>query len=170
MRTRFKRLLMACCLLLSIYAPVATQDDSWQNLRHLTRERYYTILDRKSNCVSGHIAAATDQVITLELTDGTSATFDRANVLRVSVSEAAPYFFSRVQADIASVRDIVYNDKSSWRDLKGLAAQEKIGILGQSVRIVKSMEESTRAGCWQYRMHNSNSTDPTGNLQSRRRM
>jgi hypothetical protein len=77
-------------------------------------------------------------VITLELTDGTSATFERANVLRVSVSQAAPYLPSRVQADIASVRDIVYNDKSSWRDLKGLAAQEETGILGQSVTIVKS--------------------------------
>jgi preprotein translocase subunit YajC len=129
---------MCCYLFLSIYAPAATQDDSWQNLRHLTRERYYTILDRKSNCVTGHIAAATDHVITLELTDGTSATFERANVLRVSVSQAAPYLPSRVQADIASVRDIVYNDKSSWRDLKGLAAQEKTGILGQSVTIVKS--------------------------------
>jgi preprotein translocase subunit YajC len=129
---------MCCYLFLSIYAPAATQDDSWQNLRHLTRERYYTILDRKSNCVTGHIAAATDHVITLELTDGTSATFERANVLRVSVSQAAPYLPSRVQADIASVRDIVYNDKSSWRDLKGLAAQEETGILGQSVTIVKS--------------------------------
>jgi len=138
MTTRFDFLLRVCYLFVSIYASGTTQDDSWQNLRHITHERYYTVLDRKSNCVTGHIAGATDHVITLKLTDGTSATFDRANVLRVSVSQAAPYFPSRVQADIARVRDIVYNDKSSWRDLKEVAALEKIGVAGQSVRIVKT--------------------------------
>lgn len=138
MKTRFDLFLRACCLLVSICASGETQDDSWQNLRQITRERYYTVLDRKANCVTGHIAGATDRGITLKLTDGTSATLDRENVLRVSVSHAAPYLPSRVQADVTRVLDVVFNDKSSWFDLKGLAPQEKIGNLGQSVTIVKT--------------------------------
>jgi hypothetical protein len=138
MRTRLDVCLTICCLFVSIYASGATQDDSWQNLRHITRERYYTVLDRKSDCVTGHITTANDYVVTLKLPDGTSATFDRDKVLRVSVSQAAPYFPSHVQADIAKVTDIVYNGKSSWRDLKAIAALEKFRLAGQPVRIVKT--------------------------------
>jgi hypothetical protein len=138
MRTRFDLLLTACYLIVSFCASAAAADDSWQNLKHVTHERYYTVVDRKSNCITGHIVKANDHEFTLKLPNGTSATFDRANVLRVSVSQAAPYLPHRLQADVGRVYDVIYNDKSSWSDLKGVAGQEKIGASGQEVKVVKT--------------------------------
>jgi hypothetical protein len=139
MRIPFGLFLTACCLSVSLYAFGAMQYDSWQNLKRVTSERYYTVLDRKSHCVTGHIVTANDREITLKLPDATLAKFDRVNVLRVSVSQAAPSFPPRLQADeIGRVRDIIYNGKSSWGDLQALAAQEKIGIPGQDVKVVKT--------------------------------
>jgi hypothetical protein len=137
MRIRSDLFLIASCLFASLYAFGAIQDDSWQNLKHVTRERYYTVLDRKSNCVTGDIVKASDREISLKLPDATTATFDRANVLRISVSQAAPYFPPRVRADVDRVGDIIYNNKSSWDDLKELAQIEKIGRPGQEVKVVK---------------------------------
>ena len=121
-------LALAPCFL--FYASTAAADDSWQNLKHVTHERYYTVVDRKSNCITGHIVKTNDHELTLKLPNGTYTTFDRANVLRVSVSQAAPYFPHHVQADVGRVYDVIYNDKSSWSDLKGVA--------GQEVRVVKT--------------------------------
>ena len=124
-------LALAPCFL--FYASTAAADDSWQNLKHITYERYYTVVDRKSNCITGHIVKTNDHELTLKLSNRTYATFDRANVLRVSVSQAAPYFPPRVQADVGRV-DVIYNDKSSWSDLKSLA--------GQEVKVVKTGGET----------------------------
>jgi preprotein translocase subunit YajC len=125
-------LALAPCVL--FYASTAAADDSWQNLKHITHERYYTVVDRKSNCITGHIVKTNDHELTLKLSNRTYATFDRANVLRVSVSQAAPYFPPRVQADVGRVYDVIYNDKSSWSDLKSLA--------GQEVKVVKTGGET----------------------------
>jgi len=125
-------LALAPCFL--FYASTAAADDSWQTLKHVTHERYYTVVDRKSNCTTGHIVKTNDHELTLKLPDRTYATFDRANVLRVSVSQAAPNFPPRVQADVGRVYDVVYNDKSSWSDLKGVA--------GQEVKVVKTSGET----------------------------
>lgn len=138
MRILFDLSLTACYLIVSFCASAAAADDSWQNLKHVTHERYYTAVDRKSNCTTGHIVKANDHEFTLKLANRTSATFDRANVLRVSVSQAAPYFPPRVQADVGRVYDVIYNDKSSWNDLKGVAGQEKISASGQEVKVVKT--------------------------------
>ena len=97
--------------MVSFCASAAAADDSWQNLRHITHERYYTVVDRKSHCITGHIVKANDHELTLELPNRTPVTFDRTNVLRVSVSQAAPYLPPRVQADVGRVYDIIYNDK-----------------------------------------------------------
>jgi len=137
MRILFDLFLTACYSIVSFCASAAAADDSWQNLKHVTPERYYTVVDRKSNCITGHMIKANDHEFTLKLPNRTSATFDRANVLRVSVSQAAPYLPPRVQADVGRVYDVIYNDKSSWPDLKGLAAQEKFGVAGQAVKVVK---------------------------------
>ena len=125
-------LALAACFL--FYASTAAADDSWQNLKHVTHERYYTVVDRKSDCITGHIVKTNDHELTLKLPDRTYATFDRANVLRVSVSQAAPNFPPRVQADVGRVYDAIYNDKSSWGDLKSLA--------GQEVKVVKTSGET----------------------------
>ena len=125
-------LALAPCFL--FYASTAAADDSWQNLKHITHERYYTVVDRKSNCITGHIVKTNDHELTLKLSNRTYATFDRANVLRVSVSHAAPYFPPRLQADVGRVYDVIYNDKSSWSDLKSLA--------GQEVKVVKTGGET----------------------------
>jgi len=125
-------LALAPCFL--FYASTAAADDSWQNLKHVTRERYYTVVDRKSNCITGHIVKTNDRELTLKLPNRAYATFDRPNVLRVSVSQAAPNFPPRVQADVGRVYDVIYNDKSSWSDLKGLA--------GQQVKVVKTSGET----------------------------
>ena len=125
-------LALAPCFL--FYASTAAADDSWQNLKHITHERYYTVVDRKSNCITGHIVKTNDHELTLKLSNRTYATLDRANVLRVSVSQAAPYFPPRVQADVGRVYDVIYNDKSSWSDLKSLA--------GQKVKVVKTGGET----------------------------
>ena len=125
-------LALAPCFL--FYASTAAADDSWQNLKHVTYERYYTVVDRKSNCTTGHIVKTNDHELTLKLPDRTYATFDRTNVLRVSVSQAAPNFPPRVQADVGRVYDAIYNDKSSWGDLKSLA--------GQEVKVVKTGGEA----------------------------
>jgi hypothetical protein len=125
-------LALALCFLSC--ASTAAADDSWQNLKHVTLERYYTVVDRKSNCTTGHIVKTNDHELTLELADRTYATFDRANVHRVSVSQAAPYFPHRVQADVGRVYDVIYNDKSSWGDLKSLA--------GQEVKVLKTSGET----------------------------
>src|SRR5499427_9158363 len=127
-------LALAPCFL--FYASTAAADDSWQNLKHITHERYYTVVDRKSNCITGHIVKTNDHELTLKLSNRTYATFDRANVLRVSVSQAAPYSPPRVQADVGRVYDVIYNDKSSWSDLKGLAGVTKIRNPGQKVKVV----------------------------------
>jgi len=42
-----------------------------------------------------------------------------------------------VQADVGRVYDVIYNDKSSWSDLKGVAGLEKFGVSGQEVKVVK---------------------------------
>lgn len=125
-------LALAPCL--SFYASTAAADDSWQNLKHVTHERYYTVVDRKSNCTTGHIVKTNDYELTLKLPNRTYATFDRASVLRVSVSQAAHYLPPRVQADIGRVYDAVYNDKSSWSDLKRVA--------GEEVKVVKTDGET----------------------------
>jgi hypothetical protein len=138
MRVLFDLFLTACYLIVSFCASAAAADDSWQNLKHVTHERYYTVVDRKSNCITGHIVKANNHEFTLKLPNRTSATFDRANVLRVSVSQVAPYLPPRVQADVGRVYDVIYNDKSSWSDLKGVAGQEKIGASGQEVKVVKT--------------------------------
>ena len=138
MRIRFGLFLTACYLTVSFCASAAGADDSWNNLKHVTAERYYTVVDRKSNCITGHIVKADDHEFTLKLPNQTSATFDRVNVLRVSVSQAAPYFPPRLQADVSRVYDVIYNDKSSWSDLKGVAGQEKFGVSGQEVKVVKT--------------------------------
>ena len=138
MRIRFDLFLTACYLTVSFCASAAGADDSWNNLKHVTPERYYTVVDRKSNCITGHIVKADDHGFTLKLPNQTSATVDRANVLRVSVSQAAPNFPPRVQADVGRVYDVIYNDKSSWSDLKGVAGQEKFGVPGQEVKVVKT--------------------------------
>jgi hypothetical protein len=128
---------VACQLLLSQYASGATNDDSWHNLGGVTRDRYYTVIDRKSNCVTGHIVETTNAGVTIKLPDSTSVTIDRINVLRVSVSQAAPNFPHNLQADIDRVGDVIYNDKSSWSDLKVLAPLKRLHIEGQMVRIVR---------------------------------
>src|SRR5215472_13291700 len=125
-------LALAPCFLFQ--ASTAAADDSWQNLKHVTHERYYTVVDRKSNCTTGHIVKTNDQELTLALPNRAYATFDRANVLRVSVSRAAPYFQHRAQADVGLVYDVIDNDKSSWSDLKGVIRQE--------VKIVKTSGET----------------------------
>ena len=138
MRILFDLFLTACYLVVSFCASLAAADDSWQNLKHVTQERYYTVVDRRSNCITGHIVKANDHEFTLKLPNRTSATFDRANVLRVSVSQAAPYLPPRVEADVGRVYDVIYNDKSSWSDLKGVAGHENIGASGQEVKVVKT--------------------------------
>ena len=137
MRPQFHLLVLTCQFIFSLVASGATTDDSWRNLRHVTRERFYTVVDRKSNCTTGHILTANDREVTLKLLDATTVTLDRSDVLRVSVSQAAPNFPPSVRADVGRVRDAIYNDKSSWFDIKGLAAQEKFGISGQAVKVVK---------------------------------
>ena len=117
----------------SFYASTAA-GDSWQNLKHVTHERYYTVVDRKSNCITGHIVKTNDNELTLRLPNRTYATLDRANVLRVSVSGAAPYLPPRVQADVGRAYDVIYNDKSSWSDLKSLG--------GREVKVVKEDGET----------------------------
>lgn len=123
---------LAPCLL--FYASTAAADDSWQNLKHVTHERYYTVVDRKCNCTTGHIVKTNDHELTLKLPNRTYATFDRTNVLRVSVSLAGTYLPPHTHADVGRVYDVIYNDKSSWRDLKGLA--------GQEVKVVKTDGET----------------------------
>lgn len=130
--------LTVCFLIVSFCASATAAYDSWQNLKHVTHERYYTVVDRKSNCITGHIVKANDHEFTLKLPNRTSVTFDRASVLRVSVSRAAPYLSPRVQADVGRVYDVIYNDKSSWSDLKGVTGQEKFGVSGQEVKVVKT--------------------------------
>lgn len=125
-------LALAPCFL--FYASTAAADDSWQNLKRVTHERYYTVVDRKSNCTTGHIVKTNDHELTLKLPNRTYVTFDRASVLRVSVSQAAPYLPPRVQADIGRIYDAVYNDKSSWSDLKRVA--------GEEVKVVKTDRET----------------------------
>jgi hypothetical protein len=126
-----------CVSALCLIASAATNDDSWRNLNHVTRDHYYTFMDRKSNCVTGYILNVTDHSVTIKLSDATIETLDRTNILRVSVSQAAPYFPHNVQADVGRVRDIIYNDKSSWSDVKVLAPLERLHIEGQTVRIVR---------------------------------
>jgi len=128
---------VACQFLLAQCASGATNDDSWHNVSGVTRDRYYTVIDRKSNCITGHIVATTNAGITIKLPDSTSVTIDRINVLRVSVSQAAPNFPRNLQADIGKVRDVIYNDKSSWSDLKVLAPLKRLHIEGEMMRIVK---------------------------------
>jgi hypothetical protein len=170
MRILFDLFLTACYLVVSFCASVAAADDSWQNLKHVTQERYYTAVDRRSNCITGHIVMANDHEFTLKLPSRTSATFDRANVLRVSVSHAAPYLPPRVEADVGRVYDVIYNDKSSWSDLKGVAGREKIGASGQEVKVVKTDGKTTKADCREYQKHNSNSIEHPENSKSRKRM
>jgi hypothetical protein len=49
MRTRSGLLVLACQLILSLYASGAADDDSCHNLGSVTRERYYTVVDQKLN-------------------------------------------------------------------------------------------------------------------------
>src|SRR6201998_4444232 len=144
MRILFDLFLTACYLIVSFCASVAAADDSWKNLKHVTQERYYTVVDRRSNCITGHIVKANDHEFTLKLPNRTSATFDRSNELRVSVSQAAPYLPPRVEADVGRVYDVIYNDKSSWSDLKGVAGQDRKTYEGRLLRISETQLELDR--------------------------
>ena len=137
MRTRSGLLVLACQLILSLYASGADDDDSWHNLGRVTRERYYTVVDRKLNCFTGHILTVTDRAVTLKYPDASTITLDRTNVLRISVSRAAPYFAPHLRADVDRVGNVIYNDKSSWVDIKRLAPQENVRDVGETARVVK---------------------------------
>ena len=58
-------LALAPCFL--FYASTAAADDSWQNLKHVTHESYYTVVDRKFSCITGHIVKTNDHELTLKL-------------------------------------------------------------------------------------------------------
>jgi len=136
MRTRSGLLVLACQLIFSLYASGAADDDSWHNLSRVTRERYYTVVDRKLNCFTGHILAVTDRAITLKYPDASTITLVRNNVLRVSVSQAAR-FASHLRADVDRVDNVIYNDKSSWVDIKRIAPHENVRDVGETARVVK---------------------------------
>ena len=125
-------LALAPCFL--FHASTAAADDSWQNLKHVTHERYYTVVDRQFSCLTGYIVKTNDHQLTLKLPKGTYAAFDRANVLRVSVSRAGTYLPPHAHADVGRAYDTIYNDKSSWSDL--------IGLAGQEVKVVKTGGET----------------------------
>jgi hypothetical protein len=103
-------------LMLALQAPGATepaQQDSWDNLNHVTHRRTYTFVDRGSNCVGGEIVTVTDRSVTLKRLDwlgGTrpkyvTLTIERPNVLRIE--------------DGGDVIDVVYSGRSSWSELQG---------------------------------------------------
>jgi len=53
-----------------------------------------------------------------------------------------------VQADVGRVYDVIYNDKSSWSDLKGVAGLEKFGVSGQEVKVVKTDGKTYEGRLW----------------------
>jgi len=64
-------LALAPCFL--FYASTAAADESWQNLKHVTHESHYTVVDRKFSCITGHIVKTNDHKLTLKLPNRTYA-------------------------------------------------------------------------------------------------
>ena len=100
------------------------QEDGWENLRHVTHSRTYTVMDRGGHCVLGEIAAVTDQSLTLKRWDGmtgkrptySTSVIPRPEVLRLTDGP-----------DVAI--GMVFSGRSSWadvRNLRGIRSDEAV--------------------------------------------
>ncbi|MGB8494552.1 MAG: hypothetical protein WCE53_09155 [Candidatus Acidiferrum sp.] len=106
MRYAVGSILLVGSLMLATQACAAARDDAWENLRHVTRRRNYTVVDRQSKCAVGRILSVTDHSVTLRTSQTATITVERANVLRVS--------------DGPHTNDMVYSARSSWSDVQSI--------------------------------------------------
>jgi hypothetical protein len=106
------RLVAATVLATQIFsfADSATEADAWQVLSEVTHKRTFTIETRDHRCVSGQITGLTVDRLTVKISRSTSprlsdtATFARADVLRVMIGRIAYYSGRSSWSDVSSLR------------------------------------------------------------------
>jgi len=95
-------------LVLAIALPQlgATKEKSWDNLKHVTRHRTYTVLARDLTCVTGRIASVAADSICVKPANGAVTRLKRMNVLRVTSDSGS----------------IIFSGRSSWSDVKAYSS------------------------------------------------
>jgi hypothetical protein len=81
----------------------ASPESPWEALKHLSKHRVYTVLNRDGSCFSGAFVSISDNVISLN-----QRQFNRSDIIRISGGETP------------DVHTAVYSGRSSWADLEAL--------------------------------------------------
>lgn len=106
--------LPAAPTLIALAMPVMTisaagVEDGWNNLRHVTKDRAYTVIFRDGHCAHGALVSVNAQSAVLSNASGGTLVINRAEVLRVSDTPSAP------------IHDAIFSGRSSWIDVKEAA-------------------------------------------------
>jgi len=101
-------LLVASCFVAgpkSLDGSSAGTAGSWNNLRAVTHDTSYTVVDRRGKCTSGWIGKVTADYLILKPRNGMGAKVERKDVIRVT-------------SDHGYATYIIYSGRSSWVDVK----------------------------------------------------
>jgi hypothetical protein len=106
------------------------QGTSWANLGHVSRSNVYTFILRNKTCLQGRIDSVHPDSLNLAMPNTASkpptnyVTVNRSDVLQIKDGSAG--------------NDVVYNGRSSWRDVESVPAhaREYLSIRLQSGKLV----------------------------------
>ncbi len=125
-------ILLGASLLFAPLARAQSKDDSWNNLRQITKLRTYAYADRRGNCGRARIARVTDQSVTLKRPNKTKITIQRADLLRIGQWGLWPI-------------GALYSGRSSWYDVTLLPHDAKSSNRRMRIRIV-TIDGKERSG------------------------
>ena len=100
MKTAFHLAVIIFILGLPLLA--ATNDDGWENVSSVTRERSYEFVSRDRHCLTGRIVSATADSVSVKLPNATVIVLNRVDLLQIT---AGSHF--------------VFSGRSSWSDFSG---------------------------------------------------
>jgi hypothetical protein len=125
MRKLSGAILLSGFLLLPPHVRAQNNDESWNNLRKITKFHAYAYADRKGNCGKARIDRVTDQSVTLKRPNKTKITIQRADLLRIGQWGLWPI-------------GTLFSGRSSWYDVKLLPHDARDSNRRARMRIVTS--------------------------------
>jgi len=111
-------ILILICSLTGGCLSAAGSDDTWAQLKHVTRARNYVIITSDQSCYDGKILGVSDRSITLSRKDLEPIVIERKDVLRIADSGETD-------------GPILYSGRSSWWDVTKIPLNSK-----QNTRVV----------------------------------
>src|ERR1051325_10362235 len=84
---------------------MASSSDGWSNLKHVTRDRLYTVMLRDGECKYGTLSSVGDEAMVFSMDSRTGVVLKKAQIVRVSDNLTTPS------------RDVVFSARSSWLDV-----------------------------------------------------